>query len=404
MKKINDFNGLCKKIGLPIKFIREIEKLIKLEKGKIYIVGGNVRNLILRKKIISHPDLVVNIPYDSVVKCLKKHNVKFLDIGSQFGSLVVIKDDLKIDITSMRNDIETDGRWAVTGFTNNLDEDSKRRDFTFNSVYCDTDGNLYDPNNGINDLKKRKIKFIGKIQFRIKEDYLRILRFVRFSLQISGKINSRYLNICNQSSKKLKNLSYKRRIDELRIILLEESLQKKSIVGKLETLINSSIETKLNFVNFSLFCRLESKIKNKSFERRLKFLLRSKKKLPKLFDSNAEQKLKKRLKKVIFFKKFEDFDINYNLYKHKKTELIDQLLIDYFEKNLDSPKLYSLLKRIDVFKKTKFPVKGNDLIDLGFESGEYLGKVIKRVEEWWIKENFKKNKKECLNYSKTFLP
>ncbi|MAI76925.1 MAG: hypothetical protein CBC25_06695 [Pelagibacteraceae bacterium TMED65] len=404
MRKIKNFNHLCKKIGLPIKLIRDIEKILKVERGKIYIVGGNVRNLILNKKIISHPDLVVDVTYDSLVKCLKKHKIKFLEIGSKFGSLVVVRKGFKFDITSMRNDIETDGRWAVTSFTNSLNDDSKRRDFTFNSVYCDTKGNLYDPNNGINDLNKKKIKFIGNIQSRINEDHLRILRFIRFSLQISGKVNTKYLNICNQSSSKLKKLSYNRRIKELKLILLDESLKKISIVNKLKTLIESSIETKLNFENFSLFCRLESKIKKESFERRLKFLLRTKRKLPKFFDYNAEQKLKKRLKKVVFFKEFEEYDINFNLYKHKKNQLVDQLLIDSFDKNLDSLKIHFLLKRIEIFRKKKFPLRGNDLIKLGFEPGKYLGEVIKTVEKWWIRKKFTKNKNECLNYSKKLLP
>ena len=183
MKKINNFDVVCKKLGIPIIFIRKIEKSLKKFNGKIYIVGGNVRDLILNKSIINHPDLVVNLDLEKLLYCLEKAKIRFLKIGEKFGSIVVLYKKFKFDVTVMRKDIETDGRWAKIKFTDNLIEDSKRRDFTFNSIYCDTEGHLVDPNNGINDLIKGNVRFIGDPKKRIKEDYLRILRFFRFSLE-----------------------------------------------------------------------------------------------------------------------------------------------------------------------------------------------------------------------------
>ena len=135
---------------------------------------------------------------------------------------------------------------------------------------------------------------------------------------ISGDIEKKKLQICNQNYKKLKKLSYQRRIGELRFILLNINLQKNSIVKKLRVLIEATLESKLNFNNFSFLCKLESTHNNESFERRLKFLLRSKKQLPKLINLNAEKKLKRRLLKVVFFKDYSESEINYSLYKSEK--------------------------------------------------------------------------------------
>ncbi len=404
MRKINNFILECERIKLPIKIIKKIEKKLKEYNGKIYLVGGNVRDLILGNEIASHPDLVVNVEYEVLVKCLKKAKINFLEIGSKFDSLVVLDSGFKIDITCMRTDVETDGRWAKTQFTEDLVKDSNRRDFTFNSIYCDTNGIVYDPNNGVNDLKKKNVKFIGDIHSRINEDHLRILRFLRFSLLVSGNIEKRKLQICNQNFKKLKKLSFQRRIGELKLILLNTNLQKSSIVDKLKILIEASLESKLNFKNFSFLCKLESNHKNESFERRLKFLLRSKKKLPKLINLNAEKKLKRRLLKVVFFKDYSESEINYNLYKSEKNALIDKLMIDHSDNLLNSLKFNFLLKKINGYKKKKFPLRGDDLISLGFSPGKELGDVFEKVEIWWVKNNFEKNKRECINFSKKFLP
>ena len=136
----------------------------------------------------------------------------------------------------------------------------------------------------------------------------------------------------------------------------------------------------------------------------MKFLLRSKKHLPKLINLNAEKKLKRRLLKVVFFKDYSESEINYNLYKSEKNALIDKLMIDHSDNLLNNSKFNFLLKKINGYKKKKFPLRGDDLISLGFSPGKELGDVFEKVEIWWVKNNFEKNKRECINFSKKFLP
>ena len=142
-------------------------------------------------------------------------------------------------------------------FTNNLVHDSKRRDFTFNSIYCDTDGNLYDPNNGIDDLINRRVRFIGNTKKRIEEDYLRILRFFRFSILISQKFEEKDYQICHEYFNKIKLLSFDRRMQEMRKIILSDLIKSVKILPFVKKLIEKTLESKLNFRNFEGLCILE---------------------------------------------------------------------------------------------------------------------------------------------------
>ena len=101
---------------------------------------------------------------------MKKNQINFFETGIKHGTITAIINQRKFEITSLRKDINTDGRHAEVEFSKNWKEDALRRDFTFNSIYADLDGNLFDPFNGVDDLKNGNIKFIGDANLRIKED------------------------------------------------------------------------------------------------------------------------------------------------------------------------------------------------------------------------------------------
>ena len=132
-------------------------------------------------------DFAVNLKPLECIDALKKHNIKYYETGIKHGTVTAVIENNKFEITSLRKDVFTDGRHAKVEFSNNWFEDASRRDFTINSIYSDINGNLYDPYNGKKDLENGEIKFIGNIEKRIKEDYLRILRYIRFFLNYSKK-------------------------------------------------------------------------------------------------------------------------------------------------------------------------------------------------------------------------
>ena len=115
-----------------------------------------------------------------IKECLSANNIKIFETGIKHGTITATIEKQNFEITSLRKDIATDGRHAEVLFTKDWNEDSSRRDFTINSIYADIDGNIFDPNDGANDLKNGIVRFIGNPEKRIKEDYLRILRYLRF--------------------------------------------------------------------------------------------------------------------------------------------------------------------------------------------------------------------------------
>ena len=169
----------------------EINKIFKAigefsNNSEIRYVGGCVRKVI-NNEVIDDIDLAVNLNPDEVSKILKKNNIKFYETGIEHGTITALINKKKFEITSLRKDILTDGRHAKVEFSNDWYEDALRRDLTINSIYADIDGNLFDPFNGKKDLENGEVKFIGVADARIKEDYLRILRYVRFFINYSKK-------------------------------------------------------------------------------------------------------------------------------------------------------------------------------------------------------------------------
>ena len=149
---------------------------------KLKLVGGCVRKLITEEKI-DDMDIAINIEPEKIKKVLVEQKIKFVETGIKYGTITALINDFKFEITSLRKDLSTDGRHAKVEFTSNWEQDAQRRDFTINAIYSDISGEVYDPLNGIEDLKNGIIKFIGDPNQRIQEDYLRILRYLRFYTQ-----------------------------------------------------------------------------------------------------------------------------------------------------------------------------------------------------------------------------
>ncbi len=162
------------------------------ESSEVRYVGGCVRKII-KKETVDDIDLATNLVPSEVCDALKRQNINFYETGIQHGTITAIIDDYKYEITSLRKDVSTDGRHAKVEFSSDWKEDAARRDFSINSIYSDKDGNLFDPYNGKKDLESGNINFIGDSENRIKEDYLRILRYIRFFINYSNQ--SHDLNI-----------------------------------------------------------------------------------------------------------------------------------------------------------------------------------------------------------------
>jgi tRNA nucleotidyltransferase/poly(A) polymerase len=185
-------------------------------------VGGCVRNYILDQEI-DDIDIATVLTPTEVKEKFKETKIKVLETGIDHGSLTLLLNNSKFEITTLRRDTHTDGRHAKISFTDDWKEDSERRDFTINAIYLDRKGNIFDPQLGVKDLKNQTVKFIGDPSKRIEEDYLRILRFVRFALKYCHKtFEPSTIEAIKLNLNGIKNISKERILQELlKIIALE---------------------------------------------------------------------------------------------------------------------------------------------------------------------------------------
>ena len=367
--------------------------------SEIRYVGGCVRKII-QKKNVDDIDLATNLNPQQVCEALKNNNINYYETGIEHGTITAVIDNHKFEITSLREDVETDGRHAEVKFSNDWKKDSSRRDFTINSIYSDIEGNLFDPFNGKEDLENGIVKFIGEPEQRIKEDYLRILRYLRFYLSYSNhKHDFKTSKLIKKNIIGISNLSKERLLDELKKCM------------------KSNILSKLSKDKFSieLFENIFPQIKNiKSFINPNKFSLTKLEEADFIFllsvliidgsdnadyfiyTFNISKKDKKRLKIIDNFYKnkitvqsFSEKNLNKVFYYHGKQSVLD--IIGYRLLSLKKTD-NKLLNFIDQFKSKilpTMPISAKVLMEkYNIPEGKNLGNKLKIIEEEWVNNNF----------------
>jgi len=159
--------------------IKTLFSIFKNQNAEIRLVGGSIRDFLMNREI-ADIDSATDLEPNEVLQLLKEHKIEYDDYAIRYGSIIAYPNNKKIQITSLREDINQLGRHTSVLFTKDWKKDAARRDFTFNALYLGEDSKLYDYYNGQEDLQAKVIKFIGEIEDRIKEDYLRIYRYFRF--------------------------------------------------------------------------------------------------------------------------------------------------------------------------------------------------------------------------------
>ena len=374
------------------------------ETSEIRYVGGCVRKILNDEKT-DDIDLATNLTPDQVKQCLEKNQIKFFETGIEHGTITAVIDDQNFEITTLRKDVKTDGRHAVVEYTTNWKEDSLRRDFSINSIYSDLDGNLYDPNSGHKDLNVGIIKFIGDPETRIKEDYLRIIRYLRFYTEyskIDHEIN--IIKIIKKNIEGLGKISKERQFNELKKILKLDNflkLFKNKTSCELFSLIFPQLK---NFKKLSKLSKPQEKIlKNKSLNFVISFLVIDETDNSDYFvyKYNLPNELKD---KINFLKNnslnkdsnkiFNKKDLQKIFYYEGKSSTMD--LIDfnllYFKQSKKLSELKTYFEKLD---KPEFPIKAQLLInDYGLKEGRELGQKLKNLEMKWIENNFNLSKKD----------
>ena len=368
------------------------QKLSKLYKNfgyQVLFVGGCVRNTIL-KMPVTDIDLATDAQPEEIIKIAKENNIRFVPTGLAHGTITLIIDNKNYQITTFRTDFDHDGRYAKVEFTESLLLDASRRDLTINALYCNHVGEVIDPLNGLDDIKKQKIKFIGNPNERIKEDNLRILRFFRFQAIYGNKnleIDSIALEACHNHKSKLAALSKERITSELRKILSAPN-PLEVIIKMNETGVLNELFQKVSIDSLEAYLKTEEKFKIKInwLGRLLSLQVTQEEESLKL--TRCEFKFLKQTKSAI------ENQINvleFSYYNGVENGKIYSILQN-FRHNIILSK--NLLNQINSLATKKFPITAKDLMPE--ISGKKLGEALRSLEDRWIKSNFTLSKKELL--------
>ena len=373
--------------------------------SEIRYVGGCVRKILNNEKV-DDVDMATNLNPDEIKQVLKKKNIKFYDTGITHGTITAIINETKFEITSLRKDVLTDGRHAKVIFSKDWSEDASRRDFTINAIYANINGELFDPFHGKRDLEQGEVNFIGEPDKRIKEDYLRILRYVRFFLIYSKKTHDKkVLSVIRKNLDGISKISPDRLMDEFKKLVISNGLSKLHKDTSSIEIINLIFP---QFKNINIF-----KNQNKFFEEnfnKLDFIL-----LISLLiidgSDNPEYFLykfnfsKKDQKRILFLhnyfsskeynKKFTLKNLKKILYFEGKKSLMDLLTFQMLKSQKKEKEIKNF---IEIFKDQSPPLLPLRAITLmtkyNIPEGVELGRKLKLIEERWVDNNFQISEKE----------
>ncbi len=375
------------------------------DNSEVRYVGGCIRKII-KKEVVDDIDLATNLKPSEVCDALKKKNINFYETGLEHGTITAIIDEYKYEITSLRKDVTTDGRHANVEFSLDWKEDAARRDFSINSVYSDKEGNLFDPYEGKKDLENGIINFIGNAEDRIKEDYLRILRYIRFFLNYSNQShNPEIIKIIKRNIEGVSKLSSERLIDELKKLTKSSAFIKifKDEIGlKLLEIIFPQLKNLQNLKKLNSYA-----LKNLSkidfiFLLSLMIVDGSDNVDYFIYKFNISKKDQKRLKVIDFFykenasiKNFTEKNFNEIFYFNGRQAVIDIINFKLFTSKTVEKKL---LKLAELYKDKiipTLPIGANVLMSkYKIPEGKLLGIKLKLIEETWVKNGFQISEKQ----------
>ena len=381
------------------------------ESSEVRYVGGCIRKVI-NKEVVDDIDLATNLKPNEICEALKNKDINFYETGIEHGTVTAVIDEYKYEITSLRKDVKTDGRHAKVEFSLDWKEDAVRRDFSINSIYSDARGNLFDPNNGKKDLEEGLIHFIGDAESRIKEDYLRILRYVRFFLNYSNhKHKPEIIKIIKRNIGGISKLSSERLIDEFKKLTKSHGFVKLFQDNDSLEIIEIIFPQLKNLAKFK---KLNIHARDNLFKIDFIFLLSlmivdgTDNTDYFLYKFNISKKDQKRLKLIDFFykektnlKNFTEKNFNKIFYFNGKQAVIDIINFKLFTSNKVEKKL---IKLIEVYKDKvipTMPIGANTLMaKYNIPEGKILGNKLKMIEEAWVENGFTISEKNIQKIAK----
>ncbi len=392
------------------KHINWLFRAVEDHGGSLRFVGGTVRDALANLSGFGY-DLATDLSPDELVEACEDSGLKTIPLGLKLDTIGVILNNQILEVSTLRKNIKTDSGEQIVTFSDDWNTDASRRDLTINAVYADLNGNVFDYYNGVDDLQNGVVRFIGNAEEKIKEDYLRILRFFRFYATFGKKEpDKEALAACIKLKDGLRSVAIERVRDEFFKILTAPNAY-----SALKLIFDNDI---IGFFlprpkHVKAFKNLAEIVKQAdiepSFLRRL-FVLYQPNAAKAENVANALRLTKKQKECFIKWAKIEvsqdnimtkDLRLKF-IYRYGKQFCIDKILITCAVANFNPGQLPAVLKEVNDAVVPVFPLKGRDIINAGIaNNGQEIGKILDELELRWMDSGFYLTRDELLALKKT---
>jgi poly(A) polymerase len=373
--------------------------------GSPRFVGGCVRDGLLGRKI-KDVDIATVLQPDAVIAAAQAAGLKPVPTGIDHGTVTVVADHVGIEVTTLRRDVETFGRHATVAFTDDWKEDASRRDLTMNALSADLSGVVYDYFDGVSDLKAGRVRFVGRPEDRMTEDYLRILRFFRFHADYaSGELDAPAMTAAAALKDHLKSLSGERlRQETLKLMTARRAVETWRAM-LLAGIAGAYLPQATGMSRLTRLVELEQALRLAPDPvRRLAALTitgtgAAVAAVLKLSNTERDRLIAMTAARPIFATGDATL-IRRQVYDLGNAAALDLLLVDWAaglprdSMEIDWRRAYEIVRD---WPRPDFPLAGRDAKALGIEPGPAIGRLMREVEEWWIAGDFLSGRPQCLD-------
>ncbi len=370
----------------------------------VRFVGGCVRDGLLGRAV-KDIDIATPDPPEIVVTLLEAANIKAVPTGIDHGTVTAVCNHRPFEVTTLRVDVETDGRRATVAFTDDWTADAARRDLTVNALSCDPDGKLFDPFGGADDLRTGRIRFVGSAEARIREDNLRLLRFFRFFAHYGEPpVDREALAACRLLADLLPTLSGERMQTELFKLLTAERAADVLALMSDEDILAHFLPEASRFERLRRLIAIEIELGiDPTPPRRLAAVL--------MADADIAADIADRLRlsgadrayltdmttAIDGFAPIGDPAVRRRwFYCHGAGRYRELLLLGAARNGVTADDLRRELDAVEAWVPPVFPLGGGDVIARGVASGPRIGVLLRQVEDWWLASDFAADRDACL--------
>ena len=365
--------------------------------GGSRFVGGCVRNTLMGREV-DDIDIATQLTPDRVTEVAKAVGFAAHPTGIEHGTVTVVVNHKPFEVTTLRRDVSTDGRRATVAFTEAWEEDAERRDFRMNSLYADAEGVVHDPTGGgLDDARAGRVIFIGDAHTRLKEDYLRILRFFRFNAWYAkGPLDPQGLHACADLVAGLDTLSVERVWKETKKLLGAYNPRAAWEAMKAIEVRARALPEMENDARLAMLCTLEAEL--------LLPVDAMTRVAAALSDQESARALARRLKlsneerdrlvaalgddeKITSYMSLRE--MRRAIYRIGNEAFRDRVMLAWASAGVDKAQAWrALVAHAQMWTPPKLPLTGDDVMTAGVPAGPKVGIVMREVEDWWIDSDF----------------